>query len=410
MDNGHLWLCNSVLKGMTVLQTVNSLDASAGGPSRTVSSTARALAEVGVDVHLVTSVGPTGEEALFPPADVVHVSTVPATPLWAHITGFYRQVRDCIREHGVQLVQDNGVWLLSNWATFRAARAEGVPYVLAPKGMLEPWALQHHAWRKNVAWYAYQRRILHGAALLSATAAAEATQLRRIGLKAPILVVPNGVSVPKEWKQTPTGGAKRQALFLSRVHPKKGLLNLIEAWAAVRPDYWRMVIAGPYEGNHRAAVESAAVAHGIGDIVSFTGRVPDKEKWALYRASDLFVLPTFSENFGVVVAEALASGIPVITTTGAPWASLRTHDCGWWIEIGVEPLQQALRDATAISDERRLEMGRQGRALVQQRFTWPAIAETIAGAYQWLLDSSIDRPPTVIPEGATVADYVDVHA
>ena len=158
----------------------------------------------------------------------------------------------------------------------------------------------------------------------------------------------------------------------------------------------------PDEGGHQADVVEKARACGIDANVSFLGAIPDEEKWTLYRSSDLFVLPTFSENFGVVVAEALASGIPVITTTGAPWEVLETADCGWWVDIGVDPLVDALREAMAVSDAERVAMGQRGRALVQERFTWKAIAETLHAAYLWLHHPQAPRPEAVIPENQPV--------
>ena len=392
-----------------VVHTVGSLDPAAGGPSRTVIATCDALSASGLSVEVVTVAAQGGREALQPEAEAVNVTVVPAAPVWTRMWQFYRHVRTRLRQDGNSLVHDHGVWLTTNVASFRAAQAAGLPYVLTPRGMLEPWALQHRRWKKKAAWYAYQHRIVRGAALLHATAWAEAKQLRALGLEAPILVAPNGVSVPTQWKQEPSRGPTRQALFLSRVHPKKGLLNLIEAWAAVRPNNWRLVIAGPDEANHQSEVAAAAATYGVEEVVSFVGTVPDNDKWALYRASDLFVLPTYSENFGVVVVEALASGLPVITTTGAPWSVLNEHDCGWWIEIGVDPLSQALREATASSDARRLAMGRRGRHLVQERYTWPAIAETMAAAYRWVLDPALPRPAHVVPRGAPIGPHMQSY-
>jgi glycosyltransferase involved in cell wall biosynthesis len=251
--------------------------------------------------------------------------------------------------------------------------------------MLEPWALEHQSAKKNLAWYAYQRWILQSASLLHATADMEARQLRDLGLTAPIAVIPNGVPLPGDWKQSAADGPTRQALFLSRLHPKKGLLNLVDAWAEVAPADWRLIIAGPDENNHRQKVEQRVETRGLTDAVDFPGPIDDADKWDLYRESDLFVLPTFSENFGVVVAEALASGVPAITTTGAPWQVLEEKRCGWWIEPEVDALADALRDATTRSDAERLAMGRRGRALVRDRFAWPSIAERLLEAYRWIL-------------------------
>ena len=221
---------------------------------------------------------------------------------------------------------------------------------------------------------------------LHATADAEAEHLRTLGLRAPIAVVPNGVTIPETGKQSAGSPDRtRQALFLSRIHPKKGLLNLVDAWAEIDPENWTLVIAGPSENNHRAEVEARVREKELEDVVSFPGAIPDDEKWDWYRDSDLFVLPTFSENFGVVVAEALASGIPAITTTGAPWRPLETENCGWWIDTGVAPLANALRDAVNRTDDERLAMGGRGRRLVEDRFSWDRVAADLAAAYRWVL-------------------------
>jgi glycosyltransferase involved in cell wall biosynthesis len=124
--------------------------------------------------------------------------------------------------------------------------------------------------------------------------------------------------------------------------------------------------------------------------VVFAGAVAGAQKAALYRDADLFVLPTFSENFGLVVAEALSYGVPVITTRGAPWADLETHGCGWWIDTGVEPLVAALRAATALTDSERQAMGERGRAYVQ-RYDWDAIAAQTLALYRWVLGQG-ERP------------------
>jgi glycosyltransferase involved in cell wall biosynthesis len=142
------------------------------------------------------------------------------------------------------------------------------------------------------------------------------------------------------------------------------------------------VIAGPDERGHREEIERRALAAGA--PIHFRGEVAEAEKWELLRSADVFVLPTASENFGSVVAEALASGVPVVTTRAAPWPALAERDCGWWIEQGVEPLAAAIREAAAFADDRRGEMGERGRRLVAERFAWPAIARRMLEVYRWL--------------------------
>jgi len=128
--------------------------------------------------------------------------------------------------------------------------------------------------------------------------------------------------------------------------------------------------------------------------VSFPGPVRGEEKWTLYRESDLFVLPTHSENFGIVVAEALASGVPALTTTGAPWSVLEDENCGWWVAPDEEAVDAALADATSRSESERLAMGRRGRALVEERFSWNPVADAFRRVYAWILGDA-PRPDCV---------------
>jgi glycosyltransferase involved in cell wall biosynthesis len=182
-------------------------------------------------------------------------------------------------------------------------------------------------------------------------------------------------------------------LFLSRIHPVKGLPMLIDAWSQVDPDGWRLVIAGPDEEGHRAEVESKVRERALADVVDFVGPVSNDEKWTLYRNSDLFVLPTYSENFGIVVAEALASGCPVLTTTGAPWQMLEEHGCGWWVEPTAEQVASALREAVERSNHDRSAMGKRGRELVKRRFSWSSIAERLVQTYRWVTSGKRGATP-----------------
>lgn len=295
------------------------------------------------------------------------------------------------------LIHDNGLWLpVNHWAA-SAARRYRIPLIIQPHGMLEPWAIQHKGSKKRLALALYQRRDLATARVLVATAEQEYVNLRGLGLCQPIAIIPNGVPLPDAdavlARPPRPAGTPRTVLFLSRVQGKKGLLNLIDAWAQVRPAGWRLQIAGPEEDGHLAEVLARARQAGVSEAVEYAGVVDGAAKTALYHGADLFVLPTFSENFGVVVAEALAHGLPVITTHGAPWADLPAFGCGWWIPIGVEPLAGALREALALSDAERAAMGERGLSYVR-RYDWAAIAGDMAAVYRWVLGRG-ERPDCV---------------
>jgi glycosyltransferase involved in cell wall biosynthesis len=265
--------------------------------------------------------------------------------------------------------------------------------------MLEPWALAWNPVRKRLALALFQQAVLDGAAGLLATAEPERAHLRALVRRTPIAVIANGVEMPA---QVPPHDldpeAPRTLLFLSRLHPKKNLPALIAAWAGLRdaPELarWRLVIAGPDERGHRAELARQIAALGPESRIELRAAVPDAEKSALYAAADLFILPSNSENFGIVVAEALAHGRPVITTTGTPWADLPGAGAGWWTAPSVEALAGAMAEAMRLPPAARAQMGACGAALVAARHGWPHIAEQTLQFYRWLVEGG--RPPEFV--------------
>jgi glycosyltransferase involved in cell wall biosynthesis len=278
------------------------------------------------------------------------------------------------------------------------------------------------------------------------------------------VVIPNGVdaaafagtgdreAISRRW---PECQGKRVALFLSRLHPLKGLEMLIDAWAEIPHAGWQLLVVGTDEAGHEAEIKARVERRGLAGAVTFGGPRYGDEKVAVMQAADLFVLPTHSENFGIVVAEALACGVPVITTKGAPWGEILGEDgssaspggaagssappdgaagssappggaagssaspggvagssaspggaagssaspggaagssapgaagsngrCGWWVDVGVDPLARALEEAMSLTDEERRAMGENGRRLVEAKYQWPMIAARMARVYE----------------------------
>lgn len=372
---------------MFVTHVVAGLHPRAGGPSRTVVQLTDALArysELGVTLLAQSFNG----EPSVPSAGNINRCLIESPSRHALRFGLpaRRELKCSMRQQTPALMHSHGLWTpVNHWAAVEARR-HGVPLILQPRGMLEPWALNHKAIKKKLAMILFQRRDLESARLLVATSEIEHENIRKLGLGQPVAVIPNGVDLNVEPSQAKAAqpDRRRVALFLSRVHPVKGLLNLVRAWARSAPAGWRLCIAGPDEAGHLKEVLALVQQLGVQDSVDYLGSVDGADKSALYNAADVFVLPTFSENFGVVVAEALAHGLPVITTRGAPWADLQTYGCGWWIDIGVDPLAQALREAMALSDEQRRAMGALGRGYVR-RYDWDDIAQHTIAVYRWVL-------------------------
>ena len=396
---------------MRVVFTIAGLSPEFGGPSRSVPALAVALAAAGVEVEILTCEGGPGRGSpLLPSGDRIHSRLLPQrcrqTAGWLPGRNpFAAALRESCRAAGDVVIHDNGVWLPTNHATAGVARELELPLLISPRGMLSAWAIQFRGIKKRVAWWLYQRRDLRSARLLHATSRDEAEDFRALGMCQPIAIIPNGVELPSPLRldrgegqgevSNPSSPSQlRTALFLSRIHPKKGLLDLVEAWARVRPAGWRMVIAGGDEGGHRAVVEAAIRGQHLESQFTFAGELADTDKWDYYRSADLFVLPTKSENFGIVIAEALACGVPVLTTKGAPWGELETHRCGWWVDLGVEPLAIALRAAVQVNDEQRREMGRRGMKLIAANYSWTVVAQQMVAVYAWLLGHG-NRPACV---------------
>ena len=373
----------------SIWHVVAGLNPASGGPSRTVTRLADVVAEDSeIDVSLITQAK--SGEPLVPSVNAAVKRYVGTSRMRASLA-FGIPVGDALRQAALErppsLIHVHGLWTATNHRATVFAGKLRVPLVIQPRGMLEPWALNYRKFKKVLALWAYQQRDLMSAAAFVATASEEAESIRRLGLEQPIAVIPNGIDM--ELATVGSGAyvkdkGRRVLLFLSRVHPVKGLLNLIRAWSLIDRSGWLLWIGGPNELGHLAEVRALAEALGVEESVRILGPVSDHVKGDVYRAADLFVLPTFSENFGVVVAEALTHGLPVITTRGAPWADLETYRCGWWINIGVEPLVLALRQAMSLTDNERRSMGMRGRNYVQ-RYDWDSIAQQTIAVYRWVL-------------------------
>lgn len=386
---------------MRITHTVPSLALSDGGPPRSVSQLCGQLVQLPLPVSIVTE---ERDEELVPVDTNLEVLNYDAGggSFLGRLkpTGFRTTISESHASHAISLIHQHGVWLRSSHAAIAFATQHSVPIVLAPRGMLEPWAMNHSKWKKKLAWALYQQRDLSRVTAFHATAHSEAESIRRLGFKQPIAVIPNGVQLPEvaggRWDMVDGESdlrssnsdlpRQRTAFFLSRINPKKGLPMLLDAWKKLSPEGWRLVIAGNDDSQHLPEVKAKIAALGLREQVKLVGPLFGAAKELAYREADLFVLPSYSENFGIVVAEALGYGLPVLTTTGCPWQELIEGDCGWWVDPTPAGIENGLQVALSRSSEQLDAMGQRGRALVERNYQWPGIAQRMHSFYDWILN------------------------
>ena len=349
---------------MKILHVISGIDPKSGGPTRSIKGLCRTLSLSGIDVALL----------------VLHGNDEFDNPCGVDV--LYGEIPDA---RCFDLVHLHGLWDPALHKVAKACRKAGVKYLISPRGMLDPWALSVKRWKKRVAMALYQRGDLTSAVAFHVTAALEEESVRKQGLKQKVIVAPNGVDIPASMPPRRVLDSTKTALFLSRLHPGKGLLTLAEAWSRVRPTGWRMKVVGPDSYGHKNDVVEELLRLGIRDDWEFVDTLDDVKKWEAYRSADLLVHPSVSENFGITIAEGLAAELPVICTKGTPWGIVEERKCGWWIDIGVGPLEESLQDATSLSNADRQAMGERGRKLVEEKYTWDAVVKMILKGYEEVL-------------------------
>ena len=358
---------------MKVLHYIPSLAVKTGGVASYLSVLSEALGKL-VELHIATNYECEQE-----------VKTLNTTihRISSGLTCYFSAKR-LLNELRPDVVHINGCWQPQLLFFQRAAQSLRIPVALSPHGMLEPWIVKRHYWtRKWPAIQLYQRGLVKRADCLHATADTEKDNLLRLGWNPRIVVIPNAVNI-EELPLKDNWRTKRRIVFMSRLHVKKGIELLLEALSYLKPhlDSYEVIIAGEGESHYVETLKKAAISFGLSEVVKFVGGIYGAEKVCLLQSADFFVLPTYSENFGIVVAEALACGTPVITTHGTPWKELEDFACGWYIQVGVNSLKNTLREAMSVTEEEIETMGRNGRRLIEERFATSIVAGKFLEQYK----------------------------
>lgn len=368
-----------------------SLSRSAGGLFNSVRYSSLAMAELGHDIRVF------GLEDNHSAEDVSAWEPLRPTVLTRQgptALGYAPDLTRALLEAEVDVVHQHGIWQAVSHSVSKWRNATGRPVIIAPRGMLDPWALSQARAKKAIASALFETRNLKGAAAMHALNASEAASIRAFGLTQTVATIPNGTHLPDPARSLPRPDwaqpGKKILLFLGRLHPKKGLLPLLEAWKGLQDGNvdavrdWHLAIAGWDDGGHEAELHQFVSENDLANSVSFIGSVFGDAKAATLAHSDAFILPSHSEGLPMSVLEAWSYRLPVFMT---PACNIpEGFEAGAAVEITPDPqtIQQVLAETLGKNDALSA-MGSAGYDLVQQRFAWRSIAERQISLYRSLI-------------------------
>ncbi|KXX72552.1 glycosyltransferase [Flammeovirga sp. SJP92] len=353
---------------MKILNVIASLDKSAGGPSRSVPTTCNGISHLGTHITLLSNKSDN-------PVKISKNKNFEVIFL-----GYTQLIIFCLfklKNNKFDLIHLQHIWHPYTAIVTFFSKLYNIPYLITPRGMLEPWIMNKNPIKKKIALFLYQKNDLKRANCIHATCELEKNNIQKVISHDSIKIVPNGLDLSKVPSEKQSYNNKK-VVFLSRIHQKKGIELLIEAWKKIDTD-WKLEIAGDGEANYIKSITEKI--NNSNSNIEYVGAVYGTEKWDFIKSSDIFILPTYSENFGIVVAEALSVGVPVITTKGTPWNDLNVNKCGWWIDLSIDNLADTLQQAINTSPDELREMGKNGIKLITSNYDIKQISKRINTLY-----------------------------
>ncbi|CAD72648.1 MAG TPA: glycosyl transferase family 1 [Rhodopirellula baltica] len=293
-----------------------------------------------------------------------------------------------------EVAHTHGLWQYPSMAVLKWGQSTKRPWVVSPQGMLDKWALDQSPVKKRVASIAFESKHLGQAGCVHALAEGEYEAIRAFGIRSPICLIPNGVDSPEfaigqepAWKND--CGDRRVLLFLGRIHPKKGLSELIEAWRMLNEQdpvtcKWFLAIVGWDDGNHLQALRQQAADAGLSDCIGFYGPVFDGGKSATLSSANAFVLPSYSEGMPMAVLEAWSHGLVAAITPKCNLSEGYEH--GGAVKILPEPhsIASGLQSILRLKESEQAIRSQMARAFAEEQFSWKIIANKFRSVYDWL--------------------------
>lgn len=370
---------------MRLCHIVPSLEEKHGGPSKSVKALSVALAEEGNHVDLLATDG-TGAQ---PTVVAGQLKTQIFARDWPQRICPSAGLRRTMASLETDVVHHHSLWLRTTHYARQLAQRRSVPFVISPRGMMSKWAWKHRRWRKRISDWLIHPGAIQAVQGWHATSVEEEAEIRALGFTQPICVAPNGVEAPEpaeiatareHWlKLCPATATKKVALFYSRFHQKKRVIELIDQWLEHAPADWLLLLVGIPQDYTPATLEKYALKmSGGGRVRAFDGRGQPPP----YAVASLFLLPSHNENFGLVIAEAMAHGVPTVVTDTTPWSGVNREQIGWCVPWS--DYSEALAAATAESPERLRDRGERARTWVLREYSWNQSARRLMNFYAQL--------------------------
>ena len=296
-------------------------------------------------------------------------------------------------EEGLEVLQNehwdvvhiHALWLPFIHRLVKATHQRGVAIVWSIHGSLSPWAFRFKWWKKLPVWWLWQKHDLNKASVLHVTSEQEVDWVSMFKLSPAIVNSPMGTYLPKINDGQNDVREVKCLLFVGRLAPVKALPNLIQAWELVRPKGWKLRIVGEGPQDYVEVLKRQVKNGRLQDCVEFPGAKFDANLRNEYQLADALALVSETENFGAVVTDAMAHGLPVITSKGTRWQEVEQYGCGWWVENTPEEIAKVIQALVVLSDDERKAMGKRGQALIQAKYTWPAVARQMIAFYESLV-------------------------
>lgn len=377
---------------MKILQTIAGFGAKSGGTSTCTYDLVYALNQLNCQTDILT-LKPNDPTDHLMGVGEQWIKALPydgKTPFgYSHNIVHYLNMTD------YDLYHTNGLWMYCNHITASIARRKGKPYVITPHGMLYPQALARSAWKKKLMMHLCFDKDIREANCIHATCMQEMKYYRDLGYKNPVAVIANPMPLPDYIDDIKPERSKKRIGFLGRLHPRKNVKGLIEAWASLgkATQNAELYIMGKGDESYEAYLRDLVTTLGLPNVV-FAGFVSGREKFEKLATLTALFVPSDFENFGMIITEALIVKTPVMASLGTPWEELNTRHCGWWVNNDIHTLAQTMEEVFSLSDKELLAMGERGKQLVIEKYSSVQVATQMKHLYEWILNGG-EKPDFV---------------